>query len=138
MTFIYQRKIRFGDTDAAGVMYFSNALSICHEAYEESLAQWGIDLREFFSHGAIAVPITHASIDYRRPAYCGDMHWVHVCPAPISETEFEVVYYLYGGEAESLLLSQAKTCHVCINRGDRQRMPLPDELMQWMDWCNEQ
>ena len=71
MAFVYQRKIRFRDTDAAGVMYFTNALSICHEAYEESLMHCGIDLRHFFANGEMAVPITHASIDYRRPSYCG-------------------------------------------------------------------
>jgi len=34
MTFAYDRKIHFADTDSAGVVYFARLLSICHEAYE--------------------------------------------------------------------------------------------------------
>ena len=42
MPFVYHRTIRFADTDAAGVVFFPNYLTICHEAYEESLAAAGI------------------------------------------------------------------------------------------------
>ena len=138
MAFVYQRKIRFQDTDAAGVMYFAHALSICHEAYEESLMCWGINLQHFFSQGDVVVPITHASIDYWRPSYCGETQWVEVCPRLLSPTEFEIDYALYGEQAQSALLSQAKTRHVCIHRGDRKRMPLPDQLQQWIPWCNSE
>ena len=48
MPFEYPRTIRFADTDAAGVVYFAQILSICHEAYEASLQASGIELRQFF------------------------------------------------------------------------------------------
>ena len=38
MPFTYERTIRLGDTDAAGIMFFANYLVLCHEAYEASLA----------------------------------------------------------------------------------------------------
>lgn len=69
MSFIYTRTVRFGDTDAAGVVYFANVLAICHEAYESSLAASGIDLKAFFSQGVIAIPIVHASIDFCVPCF---------------------------------------------------------------------
>ena len=132
MAFVYLRRIRFRDTDAAGVMYFTNALAICHEAYEEALMQQGIDLRLFFSGTEVAVPIVHASVDYRRPSYCGDVQYVHVMPVQLSESEFEVNYALYAEVGGSVLLSQAKTRHVCIHPGDRQRVALPQSLLQWI------
>ncbi len=130
MVFVYSRRIRFGDTDAAGVMYFTRALSICHEAYEESLIQFGIDLHIFVSQAAIAVPITHASIDYRKPSYCGDLQQVHLRPTQRSGNEFEIDYILYSAEAERL--SQAKTRHVCIDRSDRRRVPISPDLLNWI------
>ncbi len=69
MGFIYQRVVRFQDTDAAGVVYFANILAICHEAYEASLADSGINLRLFFGGGNIAVPITHSSADFFVPYF---------------------------------------------------------------------
>ena len=37
-----ERSVRFGDTDAAGVMHFHHLLRCCHEAYEESLERHGL------------------------------------------------------------------------------------------------
>ena len=130
MVFVYQRQIYFGETDAAGVLYFTNALAICHEAYEVSLMNCGIDLKQFFGHAAIAVPITHASIDYRRPSYCGDQQHVHLRPTQISNTEFEINYQLYGLDTQTL--GSAKTCHVSISTCDRKRVPLTETLQQWI------
>ena len=37
-----ERRVRFGDTDAAGVMHFHQLLRWCHEAWEESLERFGL------------------------------------------------------------------------------------------------
>ena len=42
------RTVRFGDTDAAGVMHFARLLTWCHEAYEESLERFGLSAAEIF------------------------------------------------------------------------------------------
>ena len=72
MPFVYQRTIHFADTDAAGVVYFANYLSICHEAYEEALANAGVDLKTFFSDNGIMIPVAKSTADYLRPLMCGD------------------------------------------------------------------
>ena len=45
---IYYRTVHFSDTDAAGVIYFASLLSVCHEAYENSLKSSRIDLKNLF------------------------------------------------------------------------------------------
>ena len=42
------RTVRFGDTDAAGVMHFHQLLRWCHEAYEESLERFGVSSQAIF------------------------------------------------------------------------------------------
>lgn len=69
MSFTYYRTVHFQDTDAGGVVYFTNALSICHEAYEESLGASGINIKEFFSKRSIAYPIVHANVDFFAPYF---------------------------------------------------------------------
>ena len=58
------RTVRFGDTDAAGVMHFHQLLRWCHEAYEESLERFGIAADEIFPAPgrtpAVALPIATA------------------------------------------------------------------------------
>jgi 1,4-dihydroxy-2-naphthoyl-CoA hydrolase len=130
MTFIYSRTIRFHDTDAAGVVYFANVLSICHEAYEASLASTGIDLKAFFRGAPVAVPIVHADINYFQPMFCGEDYGISVMPTLLSPDKFQVKYEIRAGET---LISQATTLHLCINAATRSRMSLPPELQHWLD-----
>ncbi len=133
MPFVYQRTVRFQETDAAGVVYFANTLAMCHEAYEESLIAAGIEVRQFFSSSsAIALPIVHAEVDYRQPAFCGDRHEIVLTPASISGNGFEIRYEIYGEGNRDQLTSKALTRHACINPLNRERQPLPQQVLDWL------
>ncbi|MBF2029142.1 MAG: acyl-CoA thioesterase [Oscillatoriales cyanobacterium C42_A2020_001] len=139
MPFVYSRTIRFQDTDAAGVVYFANVLSICHEAYEASLAAAGIDLKTFFSGSEIAVPIVHASVDFFKPMFCGDLLAVHLHTTQTKASEFEIHYRLFGDSNLEKALSQAVTRHVCIEVKTRSRYSLPNFMHEWLHhWADNQ
>ncbi|OUC11600.1 MAG: hypothetical protein B0A82_26985 [Alkalinema sp. CACIAM 70d] len=152
MPFIYDRTIRFSDTDAAGVVYFANGLNLCHEAYEASLQASGLDLRSFFSGGqSVVFPIVHASIDFRRPMHCGDRIQVHLQPRSTSESEYEIQYQIFicdnSTETASIpstttpelkspqpttLAATAVTRHVCIAPQQRKRQPYSSDIAAWL------
>lgn len=129
MSFVYPRTVRFADTDAAGVVYFANILSMCHEAYEASLADSGIDLQSFFSNPAAAIPIVYASVDFRQPMFCGDRLAIRLTPQLLGEDEFEVCYQILRLEP---CVASAVTRHVCIDPARRTRKPLPTNALQWL------
>ena len=126
----YRRVIRFHETDAAGVVYFANILSLCHEAYEAALADAGIDVRTFFGGATLAVPVVHASVDFRRPLYCGDEVAIALTPHAPDSSNFEIHYRL--SNAEEKTVATALTRHVCIDSVSSQRQPLSSELAQWL------
>ena len=95
MPFLYQRTIHFKDTDAAGVVYFANVLSMCHEAYEASLQSIGIDLNAFFRDRQRAIPIVHASVDFFQPMFCGDTYSIELTPTLLKPSEFSIAYQIY-------------------------------------------
>jgi 1,4-dihydroxy-2-naphthoyl-CoA hydrolase len=128
----YTRTIHFQDTDAAGVVYFANVLSICHEAYEASLADSGIELRSFFRDPNCAIPIIHANVDFFRPMFCGDVVTVHLQVAELSDSEFEVAYEMVSTEGDNPKLARSLTRHVCIEPTRRRRKPLPEPLQKWL------
>ncbi|NCJ08228.1 1,4-dihydroxy-2-naphthoyl-CoA hydrolase [Synechococcales cyanobacterium C] len=132
MPFTYTRTIRFQDTDAAGVIYFTNTLAICHEAYEESLMASGIEIWKFFSNSAIAIPIVHANVDFFRPAFCGDEQQVRLTPDLLTPEEFQIDYEIATTADPDRLVSKAITRHVCINPINRQRKPLPEDVLAWL------
>lgn len=129
--FVYHRVVRFQDTDAAGVVYFANILSICHEAYEAWLAAIGVNLREFFSGKTVAVPIVHAEATFLQPLFCGETYKIHLTPVLLTDSKFEIAYAVFpSGAAESAQpVSQATTVHICINPQTRSRSMLPSTLL---------
>ncbi|HEY9642469.1 MAG TPA: thioesterase family protein [Coleofasciculaceae cyanobacterium] len=132
MPFTYARTVRFQDTDAAGVVYFANVLAMCHEAYEASLAATGIDLKQFFGKGAIAVPIVHASVDLRQPMFCGEQYAIHLTPTQLSPSKFSIQYAIFASGSTAQQVSQAATIHIAIQTHKRTRAALPEELTQWL------
>ncbi|MBE9185880.1 acyl-CoA thioesterase [Microcoleus sp. LEGE 07076] len=132
MPFNYTRTVRFQDTDAAGVVYFTNVLAMCHEAYEASLAAWGINLKTFFSNPEVALPVIHASVDFYRPMFAGDRLTIQLTPKQVAGDEFEIAYQVFSGEVAGKSAAKALTKHVCINAATRTRKQLSDKLIQWL------
>jgi len=141
--FIYDRTIHFQDTDAAGVVYFANGLSLCHEAYEASLTNSGINLQTFFKATEIAVPITHASIDFFKPMFCGDLIKIYLTPILLTPESFQITYQLYFSinfsvdlaisEGSKKAIAKAVTKHTCIEPTTRKRCNLSPDILKWLN-----
>lgn len=130
MPFTYNRTVRFQDTDAARVVYFANILSICHEAYEESLEASSINLKDFFTNPSVAFPIVHASVDFLRPMFVGDKLLISLIPQKLDVEKFEITYEISVGE---VVVAKAITRHVCIDVSNRSKQELPDEIVKWLE-----
>jgi 1,4-dihydroxy-2-naphthoyl-CoA hydrolase len=132
MPFTHLRTVYFQDTDAAGVVYFANVLAMCHEAYEASLAEAGIDRQSFFNHPEFAVPIVHASVDFLRPMFCGLQYEIHVKPKLLNPRKFEISYSILLLKEPENFVSRATTVHVCIDPTTRDRIDLPTQITRWL------
>jgi 1,4-dihydroxy-2-naphthoyl-CoA hydrolase len=136
MSFKYEYTIQFRDTDAAGVVYFANIISICHVAYESSLIESGIDLKFFVNNFEFAVPVTHVSADFFRPLYCGDRVIIELTPVLNDSCRFEINYQILSSNSQvidrSLISATAITKHVVIDPGTRQRKDFPELLANWL------
>jgi 1,4-dihydroxy-2-naphthoyl-CoA hydrolase len=130
MTFTYHRTVRFQDTDAAGVVYFANILAICHEAYEESIASVGINVKEFFTHPPVAFPIVHTNVDFFRPICCGDKLVISLIPHKQGVDKFEINYEIL---VDLFVVAKAQTRHVCIDSNTRSKREFPDEISEWLE-----
>lgn len=131
MAYRYTDKVRFRDTDAAGVAYFANILTFCHVAYEESLAASGIELKSYFVTQQVGLPLISVSMHFYQPLFWGDPYQIDLVPKQLEVDLFQITYSLYT--LPHLTLSgQATTKHVCIDPTIRQRKPLPIELQGWL------
>lgn len=151
---LLQRRVRFGDTDAAGVMHFHQLLRWCHEAYEESLERFGIAAAAVFptpgGHLAVALPIVHCSADFRRPLVCGDALAIALEPRGLERGRFEIRYRFRctnpdpAGSADpgqtvahpatdAPLVAEGLTIHLAIAADTRRRCDLPEPIERWLE-----
>lgn len=128
------RTVRFGETDAAGVVHFAHLLRWCHEAYEESLERFGIAAAAVFptpgASPAVALPIVHCQADFLRPLVCGDPLAIQLSPQRLDPGVFEVHYSFRSGEAA---VARALTRHLAIEAASRQRCTLPEAIQRWLE-----
>lgn len=128
------RTVRFGDTDAAGVMHFHQLLRWCHEAYEESLERFGIAAPEIFPvpgrSPETALPIVHCSADFLRPLVCGDPLAIALEPHRLDPGCFELTYRF---SSNGTPVATALTRHLAISSSQRQRRELPAAINRWLE-----
>jgi 1,4-dihydroxy-2-naphthoyl-CoA hydrolase len=128
------RTVRFGDTDAAGVMHFHQLLRWCHEAYEESLERFGLAAAEIFptpgQRPEVALPIVHCSADFLAPLACGDPLAIQLEPRRLDPGAFEVHYGFRRGDKQ---VARGLTRHLAISAASRQRCPLPAAIQRWLE-----
>ena len=134
MAFSYTRRVYLADTDAAGVVYFASVMNMCHEAYEESLAEAGINLQQFLRNSQIAIPIVHAEVSFFRPLFCGDKILIELATKQVSDNEFAIDYQIFSITKPQKNLAQGNTKHVCINSQTRTRVELPESIVQWLQF----
>ncbi len=135
MNYTFKRTIYLNETDAAGVIYFANLLIICHQGYEESLANFGINLNNLVKETDCAIPIIHSETDFFKPIFWGDQILIKIIGQLINETEFYLNYHIFKTEGERKL-AQAKTVHVGININTRKRTNLPEKILTWLTLDN--
>ena len=128
------RSVRFGETDAAGVMHFQQLLRWCHEAYEESLERFGLQAAEIFPTPGhipeVALPIVHCSADFRRPLVCGAALTIELKPTRLDPGCFEVHYRF---SSDNQLVAEGLTRHLAIRSDGRQRCELPPGINRWLE-----
>jgi 1,4-dihydroxy-2-naphthoyl-CoA hydrolase len=132
MGFVYTRTIRFADTDAAGVVYFARTLSLCHEAYEEALADAGMPVAELFSGAGVMIPIAKCEAEYFRPLRVGDKVRITARPERLTEHSFTVNFEILRSGSPEKIAARVRTEHVCTSPEKRGRTPLPAKLAAWV------
>ena len=124
--FIYQTKIKLHETDAAGLLFFSNQFKIIHDAYEGLLENLGFGFAQLIREKEFFLPIVHTESDYKLPLFVGDLIEVQVFVEKIGKTSFTLSYKLL--DTSQRLVGSAQTVHVTIDKATRKKIPLPLDL----------
>ena len=131
-----KRTVRFGETDAAGVVHYLELFKWCHETWEESLEKYGVVLQEIFptaqfntSQLDVALPVVHCEANYFQPLYVGDTINIELNPEKINDSSF-VLRFKFKKNGEKIGTASIK--HVSINPITRDICALSKQINLWL------
>jgi 1,4-dihydroxy-2-naphthoyl-CoA hydrolase len=121
------RRILLDDCDAAGVVFGPHLATLAHHAYEEALADAGIDLAAVGRGGDLALPYVHLDCEFRAPLRHGDLAALTVTCGRVGNSSYTVHVDIAVGETSCAKVSQT---HVAIDPRTRGKIELPAALRQ--------
>lgn len=126
--FVSHNTVRMHDTDMAGILYFAKQFRFAHEALEDLFESEGYSFDHIFHHGTHIFVIVHAEADYLKSLKIGDKLQIHTFIEKIGTTSISFFFKIYRNNNE--LVGTAKTVHVCLERKNRTKSPIPGELRE--------
>lgn len=124
--YTYQTKIKLHETDAAGLLFFSNQFKIIHDAYEGLLEHIGFGFAQLIREKKFFLPIVHSESDFKLPLFVGDLIEIQVMVEKVGKTSFTLYYKLL--DTSQNIVGTAQTVHVTIDAQAHKKIPLPSDL----------
>jgi acyl-CoA thioester hydrolase len=121
-------RVRFGDTDPYGIVYFVSYFRYCHRAIEEYLRACGLKPEETFKNVAqgFGLPIVEAWCRFRRPARYGDLLLMETRVLEVRSKALIFRFEFYPETSRELLAEG--TAHLVAIGADWRARELPDGL----------
>jgi len=123
--FCIEKKIYYHDTDAGGVVYYSNYFKYMEEARSEQLRSIGVDVADYMAKGTLFA-VVHLEADYKKPARYGDTITVSSRIESIGNASMHFMQEIKKGD---ILLTAAKVVLACIDTNMKARR-VPEDLKE--------
>ncbi|RPI32602.1 MAG: acyl-CoA thioesterase [Actinomycetota bacterium] len=124
--FTTQVRVRYADTDAAGVAYYANYLVFFEVARVELLRALGCPITEVEARG-FHLPVIEAHVRYRRPARLDDLLDVTLVKGRVGPASFDFDYEV---TRDAELVTTGWTRLACVDAGSGRAVALPDWLLE--------
>ena len=125
MAYVSQLKIRFGDIDRAGIVYYPRFMHYFHVALEEFFgSELGVEYHEMVETHRIGLPTVRLETDFSRPFSYGDNLEVEVSVQHVGRTSIAFGYRVFKrGESDPRIIGRNVT--VCLNMDSFEKVDIP-------------
>ena len=120
-------RVLYGDTDAAGVVYYANYLRYFEKGRTEYMRDLVLTYREIEDQGLL-LPVIECFSRYKAPAAYDDLLTIETSLAEFKNVSCRFNYriYRYDSGESRVLLAKGYTVHASVNReGKLTRLPAP-------------
>jgi 4-hydroxybenzoyl-CoA thioesterase len=133
MAFNSQLKIRFGDIDRAGIVYYPRFMHYFHVALEEFFAgALGIEYHDVVETHRIGLPTVHLETNFSRPFSYGDNIEVEVSVLKVGRSSITFGYRVFKqGENDPRIVGHNVT--VCLDMDTFKKLVIPPWFRQLLE-----
>ena len=135
--FSIEERVRWGDVDAAGIIFYGSYIRFFEIAETELFRAVGLPYGKVFEELNIWLPRVHLECDFHRAAQMDDLLEVSVYVARVGKSSlrlnFEVRKKNEAGEIEEKLMATAHFVLVSTARENLKPLPVPDELRRALE-----
>ncbi|HEX8176295.1 MAG TPA: thioesterase family protein [Pyrinomonadaceae bacterium] len=130
MPFITRIKVRFGDADPAGLVYYPVIFHYFHIALEEFFpACCGIGYDRLIKDERLGFPTVKSEAEFFVPMIYGDEVNVEVTVSKIGRSS-AIFEYRAVRASDGTLCARASNVHVAMNMDTRRAVPIPDKYRE--------
>ena len=137
MKFTIEERVRWGDVDAAGIIFYGSYIRFFEIAETELFRAAGLPYGAVFDELNIWLPRVHLECDFHRAAQLDDLLEVSVWVGKIATTSlrlnFEVRRKDRDDKIEEKMIATAHFVLVSTRRDNLQPVPVPEELRRALE-----
>jgi YbgC/YbaW family acyl-CoA thioester hydrolase len=127
-------RVRWGDVDIAGIIYFGTYVRLIEIAETELWRELGFPYAKLFDRFDIWLPRVHLDFDFRSPAFMDDELLMRTQVVRVGTSSITL-----KSEAHNVSSRQvnaiASVVVACVDREDCKSRPLPPELAEALRAC---
>ncbi|MBV9957375.1 MAG: acyl-CoA thioesterase [Acidobacteria bacterium] len=126
MHFSFRIRVRFGDADPAGLVYYPTIFHYFHIAMEELFpARCGITYARLMADERLGFPTVRTETEFLIPLVYGDEVEVSMSVRQLGRTSVTFEYEARRAE-DGAVCARSAQVHVCMNLDTRRAVPLPE------------
>jgi 4-hydroxybenzoyl-CoA thioesterase len=122
-------KVRFGDIDHAGIVYYPRFLHYFHVALEELFGErLGVPYHRVIDERRLGLPTVHLEIDFRLPLRFGDEIAVAVAVAAVGRSS--ITWHYRVTKQDGALAAEATMVTVALDMDSFAKTEVPEWLRE--------
>ncbi len=127
--FRFPVRVRFGDVDHAGIVYYPRYFEYFHTAFEEMFAE---GYRHIVDDRSIGFPAVRVECEFRAPLRFGDLVDVEVTCDRVGRSSVTLRYRAFLKEgasgADGVATAEARITCAAVDMKALKSIPIPDDL----------
>lgn len=123
-TSIKEIRVRYGETDQMGYVYYGNYALYYEEGRTDAIRQLGVTYKNLEEIG-IMMPVMNININYLRPAFYDELLRLETSILVLSETDTEVVFHtiIYNEQGKKINEGTVKLAYIDANTRRKTTIP---------------